>query len=138
MHKIVHPAKASRITKSKIKNTNMAAHKKSTTSDLIRQRMKDAGIYEERFELQIESLANTMDDIAKWRSIVKKEGSVIKELDSNLNPKRIAHPLLKLINDAKKLEKDQMAALKLNMLRERPADGKGRTTDSLVEFIDGL
>ena len=116
----------------------MAAHKKSTTSDLIRQRMKDAGIYEERFELQIESLANTMDDIAQWRSIVKKEGSVIKELDSNLNPKRIAHPLLKLINDAKKLEKDQLAALKLNMLRERPADGKGRTTDSLVEFIDGL
>ena len=56
----------------------MAAHKKSTTADLIRQRMKDAGIYEERFELQIESLANTMDDIAQWRSIVKKEGSVIK------------------------------------------------------------
>ena len=116
----------------------MAAHKKSTTNDLRRQRMKDAGIYEERFELQIESLANTMDDIAQWRSIVKKEGSVIKELDSNLNPKRIAHPLLKLINDAKKLEKDQMAALKLNMLRERPADGKGRKTDSLVEFINGL
>ena len=116
----------------------MAAHKKSTTSELIRQRMKDAGIYEERFEFQIESLAATMDDISLWRSIVKKEGSVVKELDSNLNPKTMPHPLLKSITDAKKLEKDQLAALKLNMLPERPADGKGRKTDSLVEFIDGL
>ena len=117
----------------------MAAHKKSNTSEMIRQRMKDAGIYEERFEFQIESLAATMDDIAMWRGIVKKDGIVIKEFDSNLNPKSIPHPLLRVINAARKLEKEQMAALKLNMLRERPEPGRGSgNVNKLNEFLEGL
>ena len=121
------------------KCNSMAAHKKSNTSEMIRQRMKDAGIYEERFEFQIESLAATMDDIAMWRGIVKKDGIVIKEFDSNLNPKSLPHPLLRAINDARKLEKEQMAALKLNMLRERPEPGRGSgNVNKLNEFLEGL
>ena len=38
----------------------------------IRNMMEDAGIYEARYELQIEQTAETMVDIADMKAVIKK------------------------------------------------------------------
>ena len=105
----------------------MAARKSNTPNEL-RSKMEQAGIYEERFEFQIQETAEIIDELAKTKGIIQKEGRVInQETYGNANTtliKKVEHPLLSHYRSLHKDLPNHLAALGLNRLSEKKADPK--------------
>lgn len=105
----------------------MAARKSNTPNEL-RSKMEQAGIYEERFEFQIQETAEIIDELAKTKGIIQKEGRVInQETYGNATTtltKKVEHPLLSHYRSLHKDLPNHLAALGLNRLSEKKADPK--------------
>jgi hypothetical protein len=89
--------------------------------------MQEAGIYEERFEFQIEETAELLDELKKAKEIIKKEGRVIEQTTySNSLPtvKKVEHPLLSHYRSLHKDIPNHLASLGLNRLSEKKTDPK--------------
>lgn len=101
----------------------------------IRNMMEDAGIYEPRYELQIEQTAETMVDIADMKAVIKKEGRVVQEVKTGgLGMKTAAHPLYMPLNQLQQLLIRQMASLGLNKLSEKKSEAK----EAKRQEMDGI
>ena len=97
--------------------------------------MEDAGIYEARYELQIEQTADTMVDIADMKAVIKKEGRVVQEVKTGgLGMKTTAHPLYMPLNQLQQLLIRQMASLGLNKLSEKKSEAK----EAKRQDMDGI
>ena len=108
-------------------------HKNNETR--IRKMMEDAGIYESRYELQIEQTAETMVDIEEIKSVIKKEGRVVQEVKTGgLGMKTAAHPLYMPLNQLQQLLLRQMASLGLNKLSEKKSEAK----EAKRQDMDGI
>lgn len=108
-------------------------HKNNETR--IRNMMENAGIYEERYELQIEQTAETMVDIEEIKSVIKKEGRVVQEVKTGgLGMKTAAHPLYMPLNQLQQLLIRQMASLGLNKLSEKKSEAK----EAKRQDMDGI
>ena len=108
-------------------------HKNNETR--IRNMMEDAGIYEARYELQIEQTAETMVDIEEIKSVIKKEGRVVQEVKTGgLGMKTTAHPLYMPLNQLQQLLIRQMASLGLNKLSEKKSEAK----EAKRQEMDGI
>ena len=121
----------------------MAAIKKTKTPSELRQRMQDAGIYEERFEFQITETAEIIDELAKTKGIIQKEGRVIKITTyggSMPTDKPIEHPLLPHYRSLHKDLPNHLAALGLNRLSEKKAEPKPKTdkNDPTAEWYNSI
>lgn len=112
-----------------------------THADRIRAMMEEAGIYESRYELQIESTAETMVEIDELKAQIKKEGRTItEEKTGGVGSKRVAHPLYTPLNNYEQLKIRQFAALGLNKLSEKKAEtqqAKQQNIDGVQEFMRG-
>ena len=101
----------------------------------IRNMMDDAGIYEQRYELQIEQTAETMVDIEEIKSVIKKEGRVVQEVKTGgVGHKTAAHPLYMPLNQLQQLLLRQMASLGLNKLSEKKSEAK----EAKRQEMDGI
>ena len=101
----------------------------------IRNMMEDAGIYEARYELQIEQTSETMVDIADMKAVIKKEGRVVQEVKTGGRGKTTtAHPLYMPLNRLQQLLIRQMAALGLNKLSEKKSEAK----EAKRQDMDGI
>ena len=104
------------------------AARKSQTPDELRKKMEQAGIYEERFEFQIQETAEIIDELAKTKGIIQKEGRVInQETYGNANTtliKKVEHPLLPHYRALHKDLPNHLAALGLNRLSEKKSEPK--------------
>ena len=114
----------------------MAKTKSQKESEIrIRNMMEDAGIYEPRYELQIEQTADTMVDIEEIKSVIKKEGRVVQEVKTGgLGMKTTAHPLYMPLNQLQQLLIRQMASLGLNKLSEKKSEAK----EAKRQEMDGI
>lgn len=91
----------------------------------IRKMMEEAGIYEARYEIQIEQTADTMLDIKQMREVITREGRTsIEEKTGGIGAKKVAHPLLSALNDSQKLLNEQLGYLGLNKKNEKKAEAK--------------
>lgn len=122
----------------------MAAINKTKTPSELRQRMQDAGIYEERFEFQITETAEIIDELAKTKGIIQKEGRVInQETYGNATTtltKKVEHPLLAHYRSLHKDLPNHLAALGLNRLSEKKAEPKPKTdkNDPTAEWYNSI
>lgn len=107
----------------------------------IRKMMQEAGIYEARYEIQIEQTADTMLDIKQLRETITREGrTTIEEKTGGVGAKVVAHPLLAVLNNAQKLLIQQLAALGLNKLSEKKSEtkeAKRAEKDGVQAFFEG-
>lgn len=90
----------------------------------IKGQMTKAGIYEERFDIQIEQTAENMAEIDEMKAIVKREGRVIVEDTTAGNKKHIAHPIIVPLQNAQALLVRQLGALGLNKTQEKKSEAK--------------
>lgn len=111
----------------------MAARKSNTPNEL-RSKMEQAGIYEERFEFQIQETAEIIDELAKTKGIIQKEGRVInQETYGNATTtltKKVEHPLLPHYRALHKDLPNHLAALGLNRLSEKKSEPKPSKNDN--------
>lgn len=97
----------------------------------IRAMMTEAGIYEARYELQIEQAADTMVEVSELRHIIKSEGrTLVEEKTGGIGIKRLPHPLLNYLNQCETRVTQLYAALGLNKLSEKKAETKAAKTAS--------
>ena len=86
--------------------------------------MTQAGIYEERFDIQIEQTAENMVEIDELKSVIKNEHRVITEVTTTGNIKHIAHPLFVPLQNAQALLVRQLGALGLNKTQEKKTEAR--------------
>lgn len=106
----------------------------------IRKMMQDAGIYEARYEIQIEQTAETMLDIRQLREAIGKPATKTEQKTGGVGEKLVANPLYAVLNNAQKLLVQQLASLGLNKLSEKKADtrtAKNDDDDGVKSFFRG-
>ncbi len=100
----------------------------------IRKMMQDAGIYEARYEIQIEQTADTMLDIKQLRDSIGKPQLMVEEKTGGVGTKVSANPLYAVLNNSQKLLIQQLAALGLNKMSEK----KSETREVKRQDMDGV
>lgn len=112
-----------------------------THEDRIRNMMADAGLYEPRYELQIEQTGETLREIDEIKKIIGREGRTVKEMKTNgVGEKMAFHPLYTPLNNYQQLLLRQMAALGLNKLSEKKSEAKEPASpkkDGVMSFLEG-
>lgn len=107
----------------------------------IRKMMTEAGIYEARYELQIEQAVETIVEIADIRAIIKKEGRVlVEEKTGGIGAKRVPHPLLDYLDKCEKRLANIYGVLGLNKSQEKKAEtreAKRQDMDGVQTFFAG-
>lgn len=107
----------------------------------IRKMMQDSGIYEARYEIQIEQTADTMLDIKQMRELITREGrTCMEEKTGGKGQRKVSHPLLSDLNNSQKLLNQQLAALGLNKLSEKKSEtkeAKRAEKDGVQAFFEG-
>lgn len=96
--------------------------------------MQDAGIYEARYEIQIEQTADTMLDIKQLRDSIGKPQLMVEEKTGGVGTKVSANPLYAVLNNSQKLLIQQLAALGLNKMSEK----KSETREVKRQDMDGV
>ncbi len=96
--------------------------------------MQDAGIYEARYEIQIEQTADTMLDIKQIREAIGKPKTSTEDKTGGVGQKMVVNPLYGPLNNAQKLLIQQLAALGLNKLSEK----KSETKEAKRSEMDGV
>jgi len=87
--------------------------------------MQNAGLYEERYELQIEQTAETLCEMDEIKAIIKREGrTLLEEKTGGIGVKRAMHPLYTPLNQYQQLLIRQLSALGLNKLQEKKSEAK--------------
>jgi len=121
----------------------MATHNKKESYQIgrIRSMMTEAGIYERRFEIQIEQTAENMAEIDEMKSIIRKEGRIeVETKTGGVGNKRAPHPLIVPMQAAQALLVRQLGALGLNKMQEKKSEAKEAKTakkDGVETFFGG-
>jgi len=112
-----------------------------THGERIRVMMEDAGIYEPRYEIQIEQTAETMVEIDDIKAQIRKEGrTLLEEKTGGIGVKQTMHPLYTPLNNFQQLLIRQLAALglnKLNSKKEEAASTK-KANDPTMEYLSSI
>lgn len=110
-------------------------------TERIRSLMESSGLYEARYELQIEQTAETLVEIDEIKAQIKKEGRTLKEEKTGgVGLKQAMHPLYTPLNNLQQLLIRQFAALGLNKMSEKKAEtqnAKQDKPDGVQEFMRG-